>query len=141
MFGPDHGRPGLSFSAECWLLLNRGRLLDRRRIWRLRKPLFCVEKDGYPGSPAFFSLADSHMTGVAYPFIGLDRPLVLMSSPGLAQPPPGTGLGLRDRLIGVLGVPGIGERRDDRAWTPRFVSDRLRSSNRRSGANADDRLR
>lgn len=36
---------------------------------------------------------------------GLDRPLVLMVKPGLAQPPPGIGEGLRERDIVVLGVP------------------------------------
>jgi len=36
-----------SFSGySSWLVLNRGRLLDRRRMWRVKKPLFCVEKDG-----------------------------------------------------------------------------------------------
>src|SRR3954447_5783850 len=65
-FGPDH-EPwlGLSFfsSGQKLAALKRGRLLDRRRMWRVKKPLFCVEKDGYPLSPALFSLADSHMTG------------------------------------------------------------------------------
>jgi hypothetical protein len=76
---------------------------------RLKKPLFWVEKDGYPLSPALFSLADSHMTGVpfdpGYPLVGLDRPLVLIFNPGLDQPPPGTGDGLRDKDISVVGVP------------------------------------
>jgi hypothetical protein len=67
-FWTDHGaRTGLSFSfsAYCWALENRGRLLDMRRMWRVKKPLFWVEKDGYPLLPARFSRADSHMTGVA----------------------------------------------------------------------------
>ena len=49
------------------------------------------------------------MTGVplldpVYALVGLDRPLPILS-PGLAQPPPGTGDGLRERDIGKLGVP------------------------------------
>lgn len=39
-----------------------------------------------------------------YPLAGLDRPLELIFRPGLAQPPPGTGEGLRDKDM-VLGVP------------------------------------
>lgn len=82
-----------------------------------RKPEFCVAKEGYPVPPAFFSLDDSHMTGVAlldppvYPLVGLDRPLPMLR-PGLAQPPPGTGDGLRDKDIGKLGVPRNRRRRD-----------------------------
>jgi hypothetical protein len=75
----------------------------------VKKPWLCVENDGYPpAEPIVFNLADSQMTGVPfeeYPLTGLDRPLELMFSPGLDQPPPGTGDGLRDRDIGVLGVP------------------------------------
>lgn len=45
------------------------------------------------------------------PLLGVVRPLVLMVKPGLAQPPPGIGDGLRERDIpAVLGVPGIGAR-------------------------------
>ena len=42
-FWTDHGaRTGLSFSfsAYGWALENRGRLLDMRRMWRVKKPLF-----------------------------------------------------------------------------------------------------
>ena len=42
------------------------------------------------------------------PLAGLDRPLTLMLRPGLAHPPPGTGDGLRERDIGVAGVPVAG---------------------------------
>ena len=87
-------------------------------MWRPKKPWFLVEKEGYPVAEAapFFSLDDSHMTGVPLDpgnplVVGLDRPLAMLR-PGLAQPPPGTGEGLRDRDIGVVGVPGgRGERR------------------------------
>lgn len=58
----------------------------------------------------FLCLADSHMTGVPFdpgwPFEGLDRPLEGRLRPGLAQPPPRTGDGLRDKdIAAVLGVP------------------------------------
>jgi hypothetical protein len=76
---------------------------------RPKKPWFLVENEGYPVPPPFFNLDDSHMTGVPLdpvnPRVGLDRPLAMLR-PGLAQPPPGTGDGLRDRDIGVVGVPG-----------------------------------
>lgn len=60
-----------------------------------------------------FNLADSQTTGLLLlpaPLAeraGLDRPLEVMLSPGLAHPPPGTGEGLRDSDIGVLGVPVV----------------------------------
>jgi len=82
-------------------------------MWRAKKFLFWVENEGYMLSPALFSRADSHMTGVPldpeFPLVGLERPLVLMS-PGLAQPPPGTGDGLRDKDISELGVPVDGNK-------------------------------
>lgn len=33
--------------VPTWLA-KRGRLLEMRRMWRVKKPWFCVEKDGYP---------------------------------------------------------------------------------------------
>ena len=75
---------------------------------RPKKLWFLVANEGYPAPPPFFSLDDSHMAGVPLDpgnaLVGLDRPLAMLR-PGLAQPPPGTGDGLRDRDIGVFGVP------------------------------------
>lgn len=60
-------------------------------------------------APPRFNLDDSHMAGVPLdpmnPIVELDRSLAMLR-PGLAQPPPGTGDGLRDRDIGEVGVPG-----------------------------------
>lgn len=62
------------------------------------------------------AFADSQVTEFGppltplYDFAGLDRPLSLtcgLDKPGLAQPPPGLGDGLRDKDIGRFGVPGI----------------------------------
>lgn len=68
-------------------------------------------------TPSLLALADSHVTlfafalpFVLYAFPGLERPLTSpygLLSPGLAHPPPGLGDGLRDRDIGMFGVPGI----------------------------------
>jgi hypothetical protein len=89
--------------------LKRGRLLDMRRRWRVKKPWFCVAKEGYPLFPMFFMRADSHTTwfplGPGKAVAGLDRPLVLMLRPGLLHPPPGPGEGLRERDIWKPGVP------------------------------------
>lgn len=80
-----------------------------RRICRVKKPWFCVANDGYPPLPIFLMRADSHTTwfplepGKAVE--GLDRPLVLMSRPGLLHPPAGRGDGLRERDIWKPGVP------------------------------------
>lgn len=92
-------------------MLKEGRLRDIRRMWRVKKPWFCVEKDGYPETPWVLSLADSHVTlPLLGPekdaFAGLDRPLELRFSPGEDHPPPGTGEGLRLNDIAELGVPG-----------------------------------
>lgn len=129
----DHlPRPSFSFSAKYAFPLKRGRLLDSLRMWRPKNPpCFCVENEGYPPPPtpappgplplrppALFNLDDSHMTGVPLdavkPLDGLDRPLAMLR-PGLAQPPPGTGDGLRDRDIGVVGVPGEEGQRKQKA--------------------------
>ena len=95
--------------------MKRGRLLEKRRMCRLKKLWFFVEKEGYPVPRPFFNLDDSHMADVPLDpgnaLVGLDRPLP-MSRPGVAQPPPGKGDGLRDRDIGVFGVP---EERGQRA--------------------------
>lgn len=76
---------------------------------RPKKPWLLVENEGYEGPAPFLNLDDSHMAGVprdpGNAVAGLDRPLDEMLRPGLAQPPPGTGDGLRDRDIGVFGVP------------------------------------
>lgn len=85
--------------------VKRGRLLDMRRMWRLKKPWFWVEKDAWP----FRILDDSQATGrTLWLLAGLERPLFMLR-PGLDQPPPGTGDGLRERDMGVLveGVPAL----------------------------------
>lgn len=100
---------------------------------RVKKPWFCVEKDGYPFMPVDLILAVSQ--GVEAPLegektlFGLDRPLVLMVKPGLAQPPPGIGDGLRERDIpAVLGVPAAFKEHEMsvsgpcRFWGVQFVS-------------------
>ena len=98
-----------SFSAWCMFELKRGRLLDMRRMCRVKKPWFCVENDGYPFLPILFMRADSQTTwfplGPGKAVAGLDRPLVLMLRPGLLHPPPGPGDGLRERDIWRPGVP------------------------------------
>lgn len=43
---PHCGLPSFSFSAYGVWLLNRGRLLDMRRMCRVKKPWFWVEKEG-----------------------------------------------------------------------------------------------
>src|SRR5690242_8097508 len=61
----DHlPRPSFSLSECCELALKRGRLLEKRRMCRLKKLWFLVENEGYPAPVLFFSLDDSHMTGV-----------------------------------------------------------------------------
>ena len=52
-------------------------------------------------------MADSHCTGPPLT-AGLFLPL-LRFRPGLDQPPPGTGDGLRDKDMGIAGVPVDGE--------------------------------
>lgn len=103
-------RPSLSFSFSTYglWLLNRGRLLDIRRMCRVKKPWFWVEKDGYPFIPTVLILLSQGVEApldAEKPLLGLDRPLVLMVRPGLAQPPPGIGEGLRESDIAVFGVP------------------------------------
>jgi len=118
MLWTDHlPRPSFSFSAYWGLEPKRGRLLEKRRMCRPKNPCLLVENEGYPAPLwlLFFNLVDSHMTGVPLdpgkPLVGLDRPLAMLR-PGLAQPPPGTGDGLRDSDIGVVGVPaGEGQSR------------------------------
>lgn len=81
-------------------------------MWRPRKLCVLVENDGYPlplpppyPPPFRPDLDNCHMTGVPLKDLeGLDRPSV-MSRPGLDQPPPGMGDGLRDKDMGVFGVP------------------------------------
>lgn len=78
-------------------------------MWRLKKPWLCVANDGCPLTPICLILADSQDTGPEDGALaGLDLPLFIFR-PGLAQPPPGTGDGLRDNDIGVAGVPRFGE--------------------------------
>lgn len=73
-----------------------------RRMWRVKKPWFCVEKEGKPFAP-LERLEESQLLD-RVELLGLLRPL-LMLRPGLAQPPPGTGDGDRERDIGSEGVP------------------------------------
>lgn len=110
----DHPpRPSFSFSAQCVPELKRGRLLEMRRMCRPKKLWFLVENEGYPEAPPRFNRDDSHMAGVLLDpaNAGLDRPLAMLR-PGLAQPPPGIGEGLRDKDIGVFGVPNKQQMRE-----------------------------
>lgn len=68
--------------------------------------------------PFWLMREPSHIIGawppelIATPLEGLILPLILAVSPGLDQPPPGAGDGVRDGDISVsLGVPGMGDRR------------------------------
>lgn len=125
--------------------LKRGRLLDMRRRWRVKKPWFCVAKEGYPLFPMFFMRADSHTTwfplGPGKAVAGLDRPLVLMLRPGLLHPPPGPGEGLRERDIWKPGVPGIGESWLDCRWTPSLDEASSAPNDIFKPLPADERLR
>jgi hypothetical protein len=73
----------------------------------LKNPWFCVVNEGYPPPPLRFNLdVASHMTGEPLTcLVGLDRPLAVMLSPGLAHPPPGTGDGLLDNDISEIDQP------------------------------------
>lgn len=98
-------RIGFSLSPS----VNRGRLLDMRRMCRLKKPWFWVANEAWP----FRILEDSQATGrTEWLLAGLERPLFMLS-PGLDQPPPGTGEGLResDIEVAVEGVPRMDKHR------------------------------
>lgn len=101
-----------------------GRLCDNLLAFLEKKPLFLVEKDGYPLISSLFACAEAHVTllllvpplalkgnSPPYGFRGLDFPLTLSNgvvSPGLDQPPPLLGEGDRDKDISAAGVPGMG---------------------------------
>lgn len=95
--------------------LKRGKLLESWRMCRVKKPWFCVAKEGYLLAPELRDRAKSPAWD-APPFVspydldGLDRPLPLMFRPGLDQPPSGLGEGLRDRDMLMFGVPKRGGR-------------------------------
>jgi hypothetical protein len=62
----------------------------------LKKPLLCVENEGYPLTPSLLALADSQLTEepswARYVVRGVVVPLPSPNGvvrPGLAQPPPG----------------------------------------------------
>ena len=62
-FGPAHLSLFCCFSLCAYgELLNRGRLLEMRRMCRWKKPEFCVANEGYPLTPWFLIFADSHAT-------------------------------------------------------------------------------
>lgn len=73
--------------------------------------------------PLLLAFADSHVTELEESVTGsatagLERPLRLaygLVRPGLDHPPPGRGEGLRDNVMGKLGVPGM----VSRVWPPR----------------------
>ena len=98
-------RPSFSFSEyACDPSWNCGRLVDSLRMCRPRKllPLFiaCPFAEVTVGGGAI--LAGSHICeppGVRMPEAGLDCPLGVRM-PGLDQPPPRAGEGLRDKDMG-----------------------------------------
>lgn len=72
---------------------------------RVKKPWLCVENEGFPLRLFVFLVrADSQTAGRPLALAGLDLPLLILR-PGLDQPPPGTGDGLRESDIGFEGVP------------------------------------
>lgn len=126
--GAHRPRPSFSFSEYAsdpsW---NCGRLVDSLRMWRPRKllPLFvaCPLAEVVVGGGPI--LAGSHICdppGVTMPEAGLDCPLGVRM-PGVDQPPPRAGEGLRDRDMGRFGVP-VGEDRSARC----FLSSNLASA-------------
>lgn len=78
-----------------------------RRFDREKKPLFLVEKDGYPRTSSLFALAAAHEIplgpngfGDKKPLCGVELPLPVVR-PGLDHPPPaGWGEGDRERDMG-----------------------------------------
>ena len=119
-------RPSFSLSAKSLRppRLNVGRLVDIFLACLEKKPLFLVEKDGYPFISSLRAFADAQVTfspfALAEPFIcrspyvflGLDLPLTFsygLVKPGLAQPPPLLGDGERDSdIVPCSGVAGMG---------------------------------
>lgn len=75
------------------------------RFWREKKPLFLVEKDGYPLTRSLFAFAAAQeiplgprVRGEKTLVRGVELPLPGVR-PGLAHPPPGWGDGERERDI------------------------------------------
>ena len=108
--GAHRSRPSFSFSEyECGPSWNCGRLVDSLRMCRPRKllPLFVACPFAVVAVGGGPILAGSHVCeppGVRMPEAGLDCPLGVRR-PGLDQPPPRAGEGLRDKDIGWFGVP------------------------------------
>jgi hypothetical protein len=71
----------------------------------VKKPWFCVAKEGYLLAPELRECWDEAPFASPYALDGLERPLPLMFSPGLDQPPSGLGEGLRERDMLIFGVP------------------------------------
>lgn len=83
--------------------LKRGKLLDSWRMCLVKKPWFCVAKEGYLLAPVMRWWWDALPFESPYALAGLERPLPLIFRPGLDQPPSGLGEGLRER--DMFGVP------------------------------------
>lgn len=64
LLGYDRPRPSFSLSEKSRLppILNLGKLLDILRACLLKKPVFCVENDGYPFTSSLFAFALAHVT-------------------------------------------------------------------------------
>ena len=107
-------RPSLSLSEKSLrpVILNVGRLVDIFLACLEKKPLFLVEKDGYPLTSSLLAFALAQVTfspldeplvcTSPYSFLGLALPLTLsygLVSPGLDHPPPLLGDGERDKDI------------------------------------------
>ena len=107
-------RPSLSLSEKSFrpVILNVGRLVDIFLACLEKKPLFLVEKDGYPLTSSLLAFAFAQVTlspldrpfvcKSPYVFLGLAFPLTLskgLVSPGLDHPPPLLGDGERDKDI------------------------------------------
>ena len=115
--------PGLSFSVYVsGPGRNRGKLVEslRMRPRTLRPLLVACPFDVVVVGEAPI-LEESHICeppGVRIPEAGLDCPLGVCR-PGLDQPPPRAGEGLRDKDMGTLGVPAV--RGGVSAWACRLI--------------------
>ena len=79
-----------------------------RRMFRVKNPWFCVEKEGYPLTPRPLVLADSQAPPAEDEAVGAgcdgdERPEWRLR-PGEAQPPPGMGEGLLERDMAPEGL-------------------------------------